>query len=85
MLISYAACAVLTILAGVLTLGRGFINANLIFGILIIGSLAFGIIGTVKAANEEYFDHKTSIKFIKLATQPLGGSGSPTRTRTLND
>ena len=65
MLIDYGVCAILTILVGVLTQGLGFILAIPILGILIIGSLALGIVGTIKAVNGEHFDYRISIKFIK--------------------
>ncbi len=65
MLIYYGACAILTILIGVFTLGLGLILAIPVFGILIIGSFILGIIGTIKATNGEHFDYLLSIKFIK--------------------
>lgn len=65
MLIYYGVCAVLTIIIGLLTLGLGFLLAIPVFGILIIGSLVLGIIGTIKATNGEHFDYLISIKFIK--------------------
>ena len=65
MLIYYGVCTALTILIGLLTLGFGFILAIPVFGIPIIGSLALGIIGTVKATNGEHFAYLISIKFIK--------------------
>ena len=65
MLIYYGVCAILTILIGLLTLGLGFILAITVFGILIVGSLVLGIIGTIKATNGEHFDYLVSIKFIK--------------------
>ena len=65
MLIYYGVCAILTVLIGLLTLGLGFLLAIPVFGILIIGSLVLGIIGTIKANNGEHFDYPVSIKFIK--------------------
>ena len=65
MLIYYGVCAILTIIVGFLTLGLGFILAIPVFGILIIGSLVLGLIGTIKATNGEHFDNLVSIKFIK--------------------
>jgi len=65
MLIYYGVCAILTIIVGFLTLGLGFILAIPVFGILIIGSLVLGLIGTIKATNGEHFNYLVSIKFIK--------------------
>ena len=65
MLIYYGVCAIFTIIVGFLTLGLGFILAIPVFGILIIGSLVLGLIGTIKATNGEHFDYLISIKFIK--------------------
>jgi uncharacterized Tic20 family protein len=65
MLIYYAMSTVLIIIVGVVTLGLGLILAFPIFGILIVGSIALGIVGSIKATNGEHFNYMFSINFIK--------------------
>ena len=60
--ISYRVCAAPTVPLVISTLDLGFIPAITVFAILIIGSVALGIVGAIKAAKRKHFDYRIFIK-----------------------